>query len=143
MSDVQEQYAEYRNDTTSKDPGSGVRAKAADHGHEYSHAHGHESGHEKGHEHHHGHSHSHTQTKVVIHRLSRAIGHLEAVKRMVENGRDCPEVLIQLAAVESAINNTAKIILKDHIEHCLADAFEQGDQVALDELNEAIDRFIK
>ena len=36
---------------------------------------------------------------------------------MVEDGRDCAEVLIQLAAVRSALNNTAKIILKDHIDH--------------------------
>ena len=36
---------------------------------------------------------------------------------MVEEGRDCAEVLIQLAAVRSAINNTGKVILKDHLEH--------------------------
>ena len=67
----------------------------------------------------HGHHHSHTQTKAVVNRLSRAIGHLESVKRMVENEQDCAEVLIQLAAVRAALNNTGKILLKDHIEHCL------------------------
>ena len=70
----------------------------------------------------HTHAHTHTQTKSVINRLSRAIGHLESVKRMVESGRDCSEVLMQLAAVRSALNNTAKVILKDHLEHCIADA---------------------
>ena len=89
----------------------------------------------------HGHHHSHTQTKAVINRLSRAIGHLESVKRMVEDERDCAEVLIQLAAVRAALNNTAKIILKDHIEHCLSDV-ESGDDDALRHLNEAIDKFI-
>ena len=74
------------------------------------------------HAHSHGHTHTHTQTKAVINRLSRAIGHLESVKRMVESGRDCSEVLVQLAAVRSALNNTAKVILKDHLEHCIADA---------------------
>ena len=59
----------------------------------------------------HGHHHSHAQTKAVLNRLSRAIGHLESIKRMVEDGRDCSEVLIQLSAVKSAINNTGKIIL--------------------------------
>ena len=68
----------------------------------------------------HTHAHTHTQTKSVINRLSRAIGHLESVKRMVESGRDCSEVLMQLAAVRSALNNTAKVILKDHLEHCIA-----------------------
>lgn len=85
----------------------------------------------------------HHDTQEIIHRLSRAIGHLEAVRRMVEEGRDCSEVLIQLAAVKSAINNTGKVILKDHINHCIVDAVETGEQKALDDLSTAIDRFIK
>ena len=64
------------------------------------------------------HTHTHTQTKAVLNRLSRAIGHLESVKRMVENG-------------------------KDHIEHCLVDAVEHGDQTSIDHLNRAIEQFIK
>ena len=87
------------------------------------------------------HKHEHTQTRAVVNRLSRAIGHLESVKRMVEDGRDCSEVLIQLAAVRAALNNTAKIIIKDHIEHCISHA-GNGDDEALLELNEAIDKFI-
>ena len=91
----------------------------------------------------HGHHHSHAQTKAVLNRLSRAIGHLESIKRMVEDGRDCSEVLIQLSAVKSAINNTGKIILQDHIEHCIVDAVEHGDKDAIKELERAIDRFMK
>lgn len=93
--------------------------------------------------HSHGHKHSHAQTKAVLNRLSRAIGHLESIKRMVEDGRDCSEVLIQLSAVKSAINNTGKIILQDHIEHCIVDAVEHGDREAIKELEKAIDRFMK
>ena len=79
------------------------------------------------HEHpHHNSSHSHTQSKAVVNRLSRAIGHLESVKRMVEEGRDCADVLIQLAAVRSALNGTAKVILKDHMRHCMVDAVAAG-----------------
>ena len=88
----------------------------------------------------HEHPHEHSQTKAVVNRLARAIGHLESVKRMVEEGRDCTEVLIQLAAVRSALNNTAKIIIKDHIEHCIAGA--EGGEHDLQELNDAIDKFI-
>ena len=91
----------------------------------------------------HSHTHSHTHTKAVLNRLSRAIGHLESIRRMVEEGRDCTEVLIQLSAVKAALNNTGKVILQDHIEHCIVDAVESGDKEALDELNKAIDRFIK
>ena len=95
------------------------------------------------HGHSHGHTHSHAHTKAVLNRLSRAIGHLESIRRMVEDGRDCSEVLIQLSAVKSAINNTGKVILQDHIEHCIVDAIESGDHQALEELNKAIDRFMK
>ena len=91
----------------------------------------------------HIHGHVHTNTKAVLNRLSRAIGHLESIRRMVEEGRDCSEVLIQLSAVKSAINNTGKVILQDHIEHCIVDAVESGDHEALEELSKAIDRFIK
>lgn len=91
----------------------------------------------------HMHTHSHEHTKAVLNRLSRAIGHLESIKKMVENGRDCSEVLIQLSAVKAAINNTGKVILQDHIQHCLVDAIESGDRKEIEELNKAIDRFIK
>ena len=95
------------------------------------------------HTHHHGHTHTHQNTKAVLNRLSRAIGHLESIKRMVEEGRDCSEVLIQLSAVRAAINNTGKVILQDHIEHCIVDAIESGDREELTEHTRAIDRFIK
>lgn len=91
----------------------------------------------------HTHSHSHTQTQAVLNRMARAIGHMEAVRRMVEDGRDCSEVLIQIAAVRSAINNIGKIILEDHISHCIVDAVEHGDQQALEDLKNAIEKFVK
>ena len=89
------------------------------------------------------HSHTHTQTKAVLNRLSKAIGHLTAVRGMVEQGRDCSEVLIQLAAVRSAINKTCEVILKDHLEHCIVDAVETGDVQALEELKRAVDLLMK
>ena len=114
---------------------------------EHTHTHEHEEQphdhHEHGHAHAHGHAHTHANTKAVLNRLSRAIGHLESIRRTVEEGRDCSEVLIQLSAVKSAINNTGKVILKDHIEHCLVDAVECGDMEAIADLTEAIDRFMK
>ncbi|MGN8801284.1 metal-sensing transcriptional repressor [Candidatus Merdisoma sp. HCP28S3_D10] len=109
----------------------------------HTHEHSHEHSHEDDHAHGHGHTHTHQNTKAVLNRLSRAIGHMESIKRMVEDGRDCSEVLVQLSAVKAAINNTAKVILKDHIEHCMVDAVESGDHEAIEELTAAIDRFIK
>ena len=92
--------------------------------------HTHEEAHEHGHSH--SHPHHHESTK-----------HMEAVKTMIEDGRDCSEVLIQIAAVRSAINNIGKIILEDHINHCLVDAIETGDEQVLKDLNEAINKFVK
>ena len=105
----------------------------ADHNHEHAHSHDHAEGH--------GHVHEHTQ--AVLNRLSRAIGHLESVRKMVENGRDCSEVLIQIAAVRAAITNIGKVILQDHIQHCIVDAVEHDDEQALDALCQAIDKFVK
>ena len=99
------------------------------------------------HTHLHGHSHGdfhvHENQKAVINRLARALGHLEKVKRMVEEGRDCTEVLIQLAAVRSALDNTGKVILQDHLRHCMVDAVADGDQDAIDDLCSAIEKFMK
>jgi len=96
------------------------------------------------HNHNHAHhGHVHQNQKVVINRLARAIGHLEKVKRMVEEGSDCSDVLVQLAAVRSAIDNTGKVILQDHIRSCMVEAVAAGDSDAMDELCRAIDRYMK
>lgn len=114
--------------------------------HEHDHgqdSHTHEHFHEHTHTHGHKHVHSTAEKKAVINRLSKAIGHLEAVRRMVEKDEDCSEVLIQLAAVRSAINNTGKVVLKNHINHCIVEAVEEHDEEAIRMLNQAIDKFIK
>ena len=104
------------------------------HMHEYNHGHRHDG---------HRHVHSEEEKKAVINRLSRAIGHLESVKRMVERDEDCSDVLIQLAAVRSAINNTGKVVLKNHMNHCIIEAVEENDTEAIERLNQAIDKFMK
>lgn len=91
----------------------------------------------------HTHKHPHQDTKKVLDRMAKAIGHMEAIKRMVEDGRDCSEVLIQIAAVKSALNSVGKVILQDHINHCIVDAVEHGNQKALEDLTNAIDKFVK
>ena len=101
------------------------------------HAHSHTEAHP------HSHPHVHESKKNVVNRLARAIGHLEKVKRMVEDDCDCAEVLVQIAAVRAAIENTGKVILQDHIQHCIVDAVEEGDDQAIASLCAAIDKFMK
>lgn len=91
----------------------------------------------------HKHKHTHTQTKAVLNRMARLIGHLQSVRRMVEDGRDCSEVLLQISAVDAALKNVGKIILKDHMEHCIVDAVQDNDREALARLEQAIDRFVR
>lgn len=110
-----------------------THGKWENHDHAYLHAHGIA----------HQHGHVHANQKAVINRLARAIGHLEKVKRMVEEGEDCSDVLVQLAAVQSALNNTGKVILQDHLRHCMVDAVAAGDESAIDDLCQAIDKLIK
>lgn len=107
----------------------------------YTYHHSHADGHTHGNGHHH--AHSPEETRAVLNRLSRAIGHLESVKQMVADGRDCSEVLIQLSAVRSALNKAGLVILQSHIEHCIFDAAREGDMDAIEDLNQAIERYLK
>ena len=113
--------------------GEHIHTHRHDEEHTYMHAHGIS----------HSHGHVHENQKAVVNRLARAIGHLEKVKRMVEEGYDCSEVLVQLAAVRSALDNTGKVILKHHMRHCMADAVSAGHEEAIDDLCQAIDKFMK
>ena len=107
--------------------------------------HTHEELHQLGiaHSHGHGHTHTHENTKAVLNRMARIIGHMESIRRMVEDGRDCSERLVQIAAGKPAINNVGKVILQDHIRHCIVDAVEEGDEQALEDLCTAMDKFMK
>ena len=86
--------------------------------------------------------HRHEHTKAVLNRISRAAGHLAAVGKMINEERDCSDVLIQLSAVKAEINNLAKIILKDHIDHCIIDAVKSGDEATVTRLKNAIDSML-
>ncbi len=111
------------------------------------HVHADGTAHSHGDEHEHAHSdshpHVHTNKKAVHDRLAKANGHLESVIRMIDSDRDCSEVLVQLAAVRSAINNAGKVLLQDHITECITEAITNGDKQKLVDLNKAIEQFMK
>ena len=91
----------------------------------------------------HSHADHHPNKKNVVNRLARMIGHLKGIKTMVEDDVDCSEILIQLSAVRSALNSTGKIILTDHINHCLIHAYEENDTEMITRLNDAVGKFLK
>ena len=133
---------------------SNEKKAAAGHGHTHDHPHTHEHVHADGTVHTHEHSgehahgaHSHThdpeEIRAIVNRLSRSIGHLEKVKRMVENGDDCADVLIQLSAVRAALTSTGRLLLKEHLQHCIVEARDENDTEAMEKVNKAIDQFRK
>ena len=114
------------------------------HEEEHIHDHSHEDGHEHSHVHHnHSHTHDPEEIRKIVNQLSRAAGHLNSVKKMVENGADCADVLIQLAAVKGELNTIGKALLKEHIGHCIVEAVAEGDTESVEKMNRAIDRFMK
>lgn len=114
------------------------------HEEEHIHDHSHEDGHEHSHVHHnHSHTHDPEEIRKIVNQLSRAAGHLNSVKKMVENGTDCADVLIQLAAVKGELSTIGKALLKEHIGHCIVEAVAEGDTESVEKMNRAIDRFMK
>lgn len=91
--------------------------------------------------HRHTHHHDPDEKKRQLNRLSRAIGHLQHVRMLIENDVDCAEVLTQLSAVQSALNGLGKQIINEHISHCITHAVEDGDIDALEEFKKAIQKF--
>ncbi len=92
----------------------------------------------------HSHSHVHdpAEKRRQINRLSRVIGHLEYVKRMVANDEDCAAVLMQISAAKSALNGLGKEIINEHISHCISHAVEEGNTKAIEEFKIAIQRYL-
>ena len=90
----------------------------------------------------HVHVHDPKEKRRQLARLSRVIGHLEYVKRMLEADEDCSDVLIQISASKSALNGLGKQIIGEHIAHCITHAVEEGDTGALDEFKAAIDKYL-
>ena len=80
----------------------------------------------------------------MINRLSRIEGHVRSIKEMVDSGRGCSEILIQIAAVQSALQQTGKLILEEHLERCITEAVQGGDQKEpLDKFKDALAKFIR
>lgn len=96
------------------------------------------------HEHTHEHQHEHKHRKQIVNRLARIEGHVRSVKEMANNGRDCSDILLQIAAIQKALDSTAKVLLKDHLETCVVDAVHHGNEKdVLQALNKALDNYLR
>ncbi len=79
---------------------------------------------------------THASHPDIIKRLKRAEGHLKSIIVMLEEERGCLDIVQQLQAVESAVSNAKKILVHDHIDHCLEHAVHKGTQGADDTIRE-------
>lgn len=82
--------------------------------------------------------------KALKNRLSRIQGQLDGVKRMLEEHESCDEILVQLAAVKSAVNGAARQLLEGHMETCVLESVRSGEgEEAFRSLKGALARFLK
>lgn len=85
----------------------------------------------------------HKQRKNVRDRLVRAEGHIRGIIKMIDEEKECPDVLIQIGAVKAALGKAGMILLEDHLEHCLIEAVKSGDiEPQLLELKMALQKLI-
>lgn len=89
------------------------------------------------------HVHSEASLQAIVNRLSRAEGHMRGIQEMVRENRSCPDVLLQIAAVRGAINRVARIIVDEHLSHCLHQAADDGEiETEITALKAALKKFL-
>lgn len=86
--------------------------------------------------------HSQELKSSVSRRINRVIGQLGGIKTMVEDDRYCGDVLIQLAAVESAVKAISREVMQDHLRSCVVDRVQQGDTDVIDEVMDLFKKFM-
>lgn len=74
-------------------------------------------------------------------RLAKIMGQIKAIDRMVDEDVPCEDVLSQISAAKSALNKAGQVVLEGHINHCIRDAVEEGDQSKIENFTKAIERF--
>lgn len=89
-------------------------------------------------------SHHKLKKEDLIKRMNKMIGQLNGVKRMIEQDRECPDVLLQISSIRSALGKLGLMITEDHMEHCIADSFQKGKgQQSIASLSRAMKQMLK
>ena len=81
--------------------------------------------------------------KDLIHRLNRVEGQVRGIKRMVEEDACCTDILIQVSAVNAALNSFNKVLLANHIRTCVAEDIRAGKEETIDELVATLQKLMK
>ncbi len=80
-------------------------------------------------------------TENLHRRMAKIVGQLKAIDRMVEEDVPCEDILSQINAAKSALNKVGQVVLEGHINHCVRNAIEQGDEKEIENFTKAIERF--
>lgn len=86
---------------------------------------------------------SEEEYKKLIHRLNRIEGQIRGIRGMVENSAYCTDILIQVSAVNAALNAFNKELLANHIRTCVADDVREGKDETIDELVNTLQKLMK
>ncbi|MGN0371338.1 MAG: metal-sensing transcriptional repressor [Enterocloster sp.] len=86
---------------------------------------------------------SEKEYKDLIHRLNRIEGQIRGIRGMVEKDAYCTDILIQVAAVNAALNSFNKVLLANHIRTCVAKDIREGKEETIDELVLTLQKLMK
>ena len=86
---------------------------------------------------------SEKEYRDLLNRLSRIEGQVRGIKRMVENDAYCTDILIQVSAVNAALNSFNKVLLANHIRTCVAQDIREGKDETIDELVMTLQKLMK
>ena len=86
---------------------------------------------------------SEKEYKDLIHRLNRIEGQVRGIKKMVENDVYCTDILVQVSAVNAALNSFNKVLLANHIRTCVAEDIREGKEETVDELVATVQKLMK
>ena len=81
--------------------------------------------------------------KDLTTRLNKIEGQVRGLKKMVENGAYCPDIIIQVSAVTSALNSFSKLLLEAHIKGCVTEDILKGKTETVDELVDVLQKVMK
>ena len=81
--------------------------------------------------------------KDLVNRLSRIEGQVRGIKKMVENDAYCPDILIQVSAVNAALNSFNRVLLANHIRTCVTNDIREGKSETVDELVATLQKLMK
>lgn len=81
--------------------------------------------------------------KCLMNRLCRIEGQIKGIKNMLENDAYCPDILIQVSAVNAALNSFNKVLLANHLKSCVIEDIRKGNEHVIDELVKTLQKLMK